>query len=65
MDEPAIHFAPYVECGSNRQQIPKGQSPADFKGECSDAASRYAVRGATVWLAVALAATYHVAGPLL
>ena len=36
MDSPSIHFAHYVNCGSNLQTIPKGKNAAaSFIGECS------------------------------
>ncbi|KAL1900719.1 hypothetical protein Cpir12675_000855 [Ceratocystis pirilliformis] len=35
MDTPAIHFASYVNCGSNPQMIPPGANRAgQFKGQC-------------------------------
>lgn len=34
-ETPALHFAPYVNCGSNLQKIPLGQNAAArFTGEC-------------------------------
>lgn len=37
MDTPAIHFAHYANCGTNLQEIPKGDNAAaQFKGECNE-----------------------------
>lgn len=36
MDTPAIHFAQYVNCGSNAHLIPAGANKtASFEGECT------------------------------
>ncbi|KAL5606712.1 hypothetical protein BROUX41_003108 [Berkeleyomyces rouxiae] len=36
MDTPAIHFAPFVNCGTNPQMIPTGPNQtSQFKGECN------------------------------
>ncbi|KAG7111807.1 Candidapepsin-8 like protein [Verticillium longisporum] len=35
MDTPALHFAPYVNCGTNLQMIPAGANETQkFTGEC-------------------------------
>ncbi|KAM0325178.1 hypothetical protein ACHAQA_007717 [Verticillium albo-atrum] len=35
MDTPALHFAPYVNCGTNLQMIPAGANATrEFSGEC-------------------------------
>lgn len=67
MDSPAIHFAPYAYCGKELEVIPKGyNAAARIKGVCTDsAASRYLAGRASMWLPIALVATYYIAGPLL
>ncbi|ROT41722.1 candidapepsin-1 [Sodiomyces alkalinus F11] len=40
METPALHFAPYVNCGSNVRMIPPGlNATTEFTGECSSSDS--------------------------
>ena len=60
IDSGAIHFAPYVNCGTNLQAIPTGtNAAANFTGECTagakNAASGISITAAGKWLAAAAA----------